>query len=147
MAYKYGILVKTMWFTCFYSCILPVGILFSLINVTFTYFLDKYLILRRYARTPLLSAHLNREMVESLEYCPFIMSLGSLFFHILLYNPPTENLIPDILSIAVTSINFIFPAAKFNDMFCEVQEIKPDPTPYDLAKKTFAAVFFLFFLL
>ena len=41
MAYKYGILVKTMWLTSFYSSIMPIGILFSIANLIFTYFLDK----------------------------------------------------------------------------------------------------------
>jgi len=140
MAYKYGILVKTMWFTSFYACIMPIGILFSLTNVIFTYFLDKYLLLRRYSRTPLLSAKLNREMVESLEFCPFIMCVGSLFFHIMLFDPPESHLIADVISIGLTSINFIFPAAKFNDYLLPVEIVMPDPTPYDLARKGFVAV-------
>jgi len=41
MAYKYGILIKTMWLTSFYSSIMPIGILFSIANLIFTYFLDK----------------------------------------------------------------------------------------------------------
>jgi len=41
MAYKYGILVKTMWLTSFYACIIPVGILLSLVNLILTYLLDK----------------------------------------------------------------------------------------------------------
>ena len=142
MAYKYGILVKTMWFTSFYSSIMPIGIIFALINVIFTYLLDKYLILRRYARTPLLSADLNRAMVESLEYCPFFMCLGSLFFHNLLYEPAAINLIADFIALGLTSINFIFPAAKFNEIVCKTEETSADNTLYDVAKKGFITVFY-----
>lgn len=44
MAYKYGILLKTMWLTSFYACILPIGIIFSIANVILTYLLDKVII-------------------------------------------------------------------------------------------------------
>ena len=142
MAYKYGILVKTMWFTSFYSSIIPFGIFCSLINVVLTYFLDKYLILRRYARTPLLSSDLNNAMVESLEYCPFFMSLGSIFFHKILYDPPTSDMIADFIALGLSSINFIFPTAKFNDMVCKIEEDGEDYTPYSEAKKGFVTVIF-----
>lgn len=144
MSYKYGILVKTMWFACFYSSIIPLGIFFSLLNVVFTYFLDKYLILRRYARTPLLSADLNRSMIESLEYCPFFMSLGSIFFHIFFFDPSVSYMIADFIALALTSINFIFPTAKLNDMFFKVESAGIDPTPYHIAKKSFVTVKFWF---
>lgn len=140
MSYKYGILVKTMWFASFYSSIMPLGIVFSLMNVTFTYFLDKYLILRRYARTPLLSADLNRAMIESLEYCPFFMCLGSIFFHILLYDPKIDDLIADIIALGLTSINFIFPTAKLNDILFKGEDLADDPTPYKSARKNFVTV-------
>ena len=142
MANKYGVLVKTMWFTSFYTCIFPFGIFCSLINVSVTYFLDKYLFLRFYKRPPLISALLNREMVESLEYCPFLMSLGSLFFHVLLYDSSGVELFPDFLAIVLTSINFIFPAWKFNDLFCNLEQQKSNEKfpLYDEAKKRFPTV-------
>ena len=141
MAYKYGLLVKTMWFTSFYSSIMPIGIVFALINVVFTYLIDKYLILKRYARTPLLSADLNREMIESLEYCPFFMCLGSYFFHSFLYDSTDMDKIADVIAICLSCINFVFPAAKCNEMLFNTNEVNEDTTSYDDARKGFVSVY------
>jgi len=99
---------------------------------------NKYLILRRYSRTPLLSSDLNRSMVESLEYCPFFMALGSFIFHLIIYEPSPGDKIADIIAIALTCVNFIFPAAEFNDFFCKLDDDLSDITPYDDAMRRFA---------
>ena len=98
------------------------------------------MILRRYARTPLLSADLNRSMIESLEYCPFFMALGSFFFHLLLFETANIDKLADIIAMALTCVNFIFPAAEFNDYFCAPKEEElSDLTPYDDAMRRFAS--------
>ena len=33
-----------------------------------------------------------------------------------------ENLVPNILSIVISSINFIFPSAKINEKLCNTKE-------------------------
>lgn len=44
-AYKYAIMIKTMWFTSFYVCIIPFGVIFSILNLIGTYLLDKVIFL------------------------------------------------------------------------------------------------------
>lgn len=94
--------------------------------------------MRRYARTPLLSADLNSSMIESLEYCPFLMALGSLFFHLILFDPSINDLIPNFIALGLTCVNFIFPAAEFNECVCKLDDEPNDPTPYDEAMRKFA---------
>ena len=47
-------------------------------------------------------------------------------------------MIADFIAIGLTSLNFIFPAAEFNDFFCKVDEENSDVTPYDEAMRKFA---------
>lgn len=77
-------------------------------------------------------------MIESLEYCPFLMALGSLFFHSLLYNPTATDMIADFIALGLTCVNFIFPAAEFNDCVCKIDDEIHDTTTYDEAMRKFA---------
>ena len=48
MGKRYADLMKTMWFTFFYSPVIPMGTLWSIIGVVLYYYADKYnLIFRR----------------------------------------------------------------------------------------------------
>ncbi len=49
-------------------------------------------------------------MVEIIEYCPLIMSLGSILFHCIIFNPNAADCLPELLAIGISVLNFIFPA-------------------------------------
>ena len=48
MGKRYADLMKTMWFTFFYSPLIPIGTLYSIVGIILYYYTDKYnLIYRR----------------------------------------------------------------------------------------------------
>ncbi len=67
--------------------------------------------------------------------------MGSLLFHKLLFpNATLAELIPDILTVILTSVNFIFPAQQLNKSLCYVDEGSSNALLYDAAKLNFATV-------
>jgi len=66
------------------------------------------------------------------------MAVGSLFFHSLFFEVSVSAFIADFIAIGLTSLNFIFPAAEFNDFFCKIDEENTDITPYEEAMRKFA---------
>ena len=80
-------------------------------------------------------------MLKKLILYPKILKLGSLLFHRLLFpNSTIAELIPDILTVIITSINFIFPAQQLNETLCYVDESSTNTLLYDSAKLNFATV-------
>lgn len=77
---KYPVLIKTMWITGFYIPLIPIAVPISIAALIICYWVDKYLILRRYKRPPVLSADLNKEMTELLEIVPFMMGVKKIWF-------------------------------------------------------------------
>ena len=113
MSAKYSACMKTMWMSAFYASVIPFGIVISIIGLILVYFIDKWLLLRRYTRPHLLNAKLNKEMIEYLEFVPLFMSIGSLIFHLKVYDTDVSHSW-DILAIIFSSTNFIFPSASIN---------------------------------
>lgn len=46
-AKRYADIMKTMWFTFLFGCCIPIGILFSILGLSFYYWFDKYNVMRR----------------------------------------------------------------------------------------------------
>ena len=66
---RYADVMKTMWFTFFYSSIIPIGTAFSIVGVIFYYFTDKYNLIHRRTVKENISKALSFEMIELVEYC------------------------------------------------------------------------------
>ena len=67
--------MKTVWLTFFYAAINPTSYLFSIVGLSFSYWVEKYIFIRRSKKPISLSHDLNREMIEVLEYAPLISSV------------------------------------------------------------------------
>lgn len=72
---KYPILIKTMLVTAFYAPLIPLLIPISLFALIIYYWVEKYLIINRYKRPPIISASLNRVMTDMLELVPLFMAV------------------------------------------------------------------------
>ena len=72
---KYPILIKTMWMTAFYASLTPIGIPISMFALLISYWVDKYLIIKRYKRPLIISADLNKEMTDLFEMVPLFMAV------------------------------------------------------------------------
>lgn len=57
MGLRYGNVMKTLFFTAFISPFVPLGTFFSLLGLAICYWVDKYLLLRRYVSRYELSPH------------------------------------------------------------------------------------------
>lgn len=62
------------------------------------------------------SSSLNREMVELIEYCPFLMSVGTISFHYILFDPSLNDVIPELIALILSGLNFVFPIAYLTDI-------------------------------
>ena len=62
-----------------YSSIVPLAVPFLLLNIVLSYFSDKYLLLRRYARPRRMNNNLHGMVMEYLEYTPLLLALGDVF--------------------------------------------------------------------
>jgi len=102
-----------------YSTILPLIMVIAIVALIFNYFMEKYLLLRRYARPSLLSSILNDEMIEMFEYFPMFMCLSNIFFMYLL--DAKFNYL-NLLSLVISMLNFIVPSKKVNELICNITE-------------------------
>lgn len=67
-----------MYLVSFYAAILPTFLLWGMLSLFLTYWIDKYNILRRRSVLDSLSTELAIEMIEMLEYCIILYTLGNL---------------------------------------------------------------------
>ena len=78
-----------MFFTAAVSPILPVGLPMSLLGLLILYWVDKYLLLRRYSCKNYLDAELAKEMMNILPLYTVFFSIGNML--IFLSRPAPEN--------------------------------------------------------
>ena len=115
---KYTVVIKTMWLTTFYAPLIPIGPVLSMAGLIIFYWCEKYLFARRYKRPPPLGTSLNYIMLINLEFVPLILSAGNIVFHCIVYQINSASyLIPDILSLIISSIFLVIPSEKLNSLF------------------------------
>ena len=132
-----------MWMTAFYMPVMPIGIVISIVGLFCDYWMNKYLLLRRYARPNLLGNKLNNSMIEYLEFVPLFMSVGSLVFHILAFkeDATSSDRLPNYIAIVISCVNFVFPSADINKCFFKVDEdvvMADEDDSYDLNRFSFS---------
>ena len=77
---RYSDLMKTMWFTFFYSPVIPLGTVWSIIGFILYYYIDKYNLIYRRTVKENIGISLAIEMTELLEYCVVFHIFGTFFF-------------------------------------------------------------------
>ncbi|KAL4491908.1 hypothetical protein ABPG72_006163 [Tetrahymena utriculariae] len=73
-------IMKTMYITIFYSSVVPVGIIISMIGFCFYYWAQKYVILKERTVDKQISVKLSIEMTEYLEFIILIYASSNLLF-------------------------------------------------------------------
>ena len=89
MALRYANVVKLMFFTAAVSPILPIGLPMSLLGLLILYWVDKYLLLRRYTCKNYLDAELAKEMMNILPLYTVFFSIGNML--IFLSRPASQK--------------------------------------------------------
>jgi hypothetical protein len=80
MAQKFANCIKTVWLTAFFAAAFPFGVFISFVGIIYAYWVDKYLILRRYSKPLELGSGLAFKLAEDLEMVPLLYSLGCWIF-------------------------------------------------------------------
>lgn len=79
--FRYSNSTKTFFVAVFFSYIVPMGPLICLVYLIMQYWMDKYLILRRYKAIIKLNSDLSIQMMEFTELSFIIYTSGNVFFH------------------------------------------------------------------
>ena len=114
MGKRYADIMKTMWFTFFYSPIMPIGTIISLLGLIGYYFTDKYNLLFRRTVKESIGSRLSFEMVELVEYSMILHTFGEVFFkYFICYYVDVGNF---FLFIGVCIVVILVPMHKLNEM-------------------------------
>ena len=73
---RYASIVRTFFVSCFFFDVLPIGMILCLIFMIIQFWVDKYMILRRYKRTNRLSKQLSYGVSWIASSCIFLVVLG-----------------------------------------------------------------------
>jgi len=85
MGKRYADIMKTMWFTFFYSPALPMCVPWSIMGLCIYYFADKYNVFHRRTIKESIGAELAIEMIENLEYIILWHTFGVFWFSLFLF--------------------------------------------------------------
>ncbi|KAL4444843.1 hypothetical protein ABPG74_016051 [Tetrahymena malaccensis] len=110
---RYADIMKTMWFTFFYSPIIPIGTVISLGGLIAYYITDKYNLIFRRTVKESISSRLSMQMIELVELSIIFHTFGEVFFKwFMSYYIDVGNF---FLFIAVCVVVIIVPMDKINE--------------------------------
>lgn len=75
---RYSSIIRTFFVSCFFFDMLPIGMLLCLIFMIIQFWVDKYMLLRRYKRMKKMSKHLPYGVSWIASSCTFLVVLGHL---------------------------------------------------------------------
>mmetsp|Transcript_11864 Transcript_11864/g.1811 ORF Transcript_11864/g.1811 Transcript_11864/m.1811 type:complete len:147 (-) Transcript_11864:194-634(-) len=145
--------MNTMFTTAFYAPLLPIGLFWSLLALLFTYWIEKFKILKQRVILYNLSSHLSTEMTELLEYFLPIYCTANLVFEYLIVKTSEEhpsgkvNAIIDMyhvssmyakLGILVGIVHCFLPMKRLNEILMPLNIATSNEIPYSKAKSHFA---------
>lgn len=110
---RYASLVRTYFVSCFFFDILPIGMVICFGFMVFQFWVDKYMILRRYRRIPRLHQELAYGAAQIAEFGGFLFVLGHMLFKyrkILVFeNQENYQSSTKLIDLLFTALAFLFP--------------------------------------
>lgn len=143
LAVKNALMVKTMLLTAFFAPIIPFALIFAIIGLTFNYWVDKHLLLRRNVLPIALQNELCVNMVENIEWMGLMFGLGNLIFILGLQNAEgvsVYEVVPKGLVWTILGIGFVLsqiPSEALNDKFLPIADEVTEFNTYDQVKLEF----------
>eukprot|EP00828_Plagiopyla_frontata_P005273 TRINITY_DN1209_c0_g1_i10.p2 TRINITY_DN1209_c0_g1~~TRINITY_DN1209_c0_g1_i10.p2 ORF type:complete len:192 (+),score=26.21 TRINITY_DN1209_c0_g1_i10:187-762(+) len=153
IAVCYAGIVKIMYFTAFYSPIIPVGMIFTIILLILLYWAYKYNLLRRNTVLHSQSCELSIEMTEMLELFCVIFSGSNWIFSIIMKNIQSKNfkleketeqydsliIMISCIGLAIGFLNAVLPMQTINEKLFNIDHHKAAALEitYDDAEKDF----------
>jgi hypothetical protein len=80
MPENYAFILNTMFLTAFYSPLLPIGLVYSMLGLMMHYWVQKYILMNRRTVTSALGGSLSNNMTDILELFLPIFCIGNLLF-------------------------------------------------------------------
>lgn len=117
--YLFSSVVYLVLFTSFYGSLVPMGTIIGIITLIAFYWTYKYVLLRRTSVKNLLGKKIAYEMIEYLEYSPFLFALGDIFFSFLFYRQVSNY---NIIACIVAVLNFLLPMKFINKKLFRIKE-------------------------
>ncbi|KAL4435368.1 hypothetical protein ABPG74_022851 [Tetrahymena malaccensis] len=133
---QYANNLKTMFMVAFYSPIIPIGIVYSMVAILLIYWVDKFNILRRKTIKFSQSAELSIEMTEMIEYILPIYSLSNALFLIYIVGIDYVSVVSWI-SLGLGIIHAALPMQEFNEKMFEIAEAPPNLQDFYQAEQFF----------
>lgn len=134
MGKRYADIMKTMWFTFFYSSVIPIGTIISLAGLICYYFTDKYNLLFRRTVKESIGPQLSFKMVDLVDYSLIFHTFGEVFFK---YNTSHYFDVANFVLLFCVFVLVVFvPLQKVNEYIFEI-ETKNDDKKYSEVELTF----------
>ena len=105
---KYASKIRSFLVACFFSYILPLGPFITAVFLAIQYWVDKYLILRRFKKPQGLGKELSLNLAETLEAGVVLLVAGSMLFKWVIHRQITEI---DLASLIISTVFFLLPIA------------------------------------
>lgn len=112
-------LINTMWFTAFYSPAIPLGIVLSLLSVFYSYWVLKWVMLRKTTIKDELGNDLTEDMTDMLEFSLVIFAIGNFVFNYI-YNTSNWYCVQVILTLIAAFGYFVLPTERVNEMLFKI---------------------------
>lgn len=77
LAENFAYVTRTLYLSCWYGSVAPLGLVFSMVGLVFNYWLDKYLLLRMYSLPPNQNEKIIYKVVDYLELIAFLYLFGA----------------------------------------------------------------------
>jgi hypothetical protein len=91
MPENYAFILNTMFLTAFYSPLLPIGLVYSMLGLMMHYWVQKYILINRRKVTTALGSSLSNSMTGILELFLPIFCIGNLLFVTMIAYPKAEK--------------------------------------------------------
>jgi len=108
--YYYATTMVTFAITCFYTPLIPMLSIISLVGITYKYWVEKYILLRRCQMPNEMADQMAKAFADLIPICCFFYALGQWFFIGVLSN--NENPYP-FIALGLTVIFLLFPFGSF----------------------------------
>mmetsp|Transcript_4056 Transcript_4056/g.359 ORF Transcript_4056/g.359 Transcript_4056/m.359 type:complete len:159 (-) Transcript_4056:45-521(-) len=120
-----------MYFTAFYSVIIPIGMVISMVGLICTYYVDKKNILRNRTIKYTISTSLCIEMTEMIEYILPIFAASNWVF----YSYVTEEFAPVtcVIGLIISLLNAFLPMELINTKLFKIKEAELENKSYEEA--------------
>lgn len=111
-AIKYAFYIKTLLSGAFFAPIVPAVIPIVTVTIAVGYWIDKYLMLRKRARTVAYGSELPLHLAKFLEYVILTFAVGNVYFHTMVIDFTTDDVIISYLGLFLALGNSFLPVDK-----------------------------------